>query len=483
MSGLCQSKSLGDREIGKQFAPLWKVLVKKLEVLFPDGDDTGTFIVPALDARSQVLRIKDRSTGVVNQCSSLLLLETDSFLLLLHQTCVFLVFFLKCCSGSSLKPTRQLCDCRPFAAWRVEAPFSAVSLEDPPYDCSRPCDTLSCLLFTALWLRHSQSILTQDIQQTKDVDLTCYKTLPNKSVTVYKWDPCPLSGWWLHLEDPTNPAFHRLRRIPITDTWKTIFLHLDVNVGDAMPSNHLKYSEVVWIGTHVSIFLKAVFDVARVTQEGLLDLRFLHKLPGKGTITTSVDLPEATTSSAFMKFMERTSFFTLFKCSHRVSSSLVRLYPTMQTQVVQAICIHEVLLPDDAVVTHLVTCQGRDHIVNVRSGCQSLVVANVQFEPELTLRSQRERLRLISPHWTHFPDATGMITGNFSIHATSIPPSQVGPMSLEWPVAPQGGLAQSHIQCRRPTQTVSILEMLNLLFHICVGEAIHSNHWKCSETD
>ena len=59
-----QSKSLEDGEIGKQFALVWKVLAEKLEVLFPEGDDTGTFIVPALDVRSQVLSIKDRRNGV-----------------------------------------------------------------------------------------------------------------------------------------------------------------------------------------------------------------------------------------------------------------------------------------------------------------------------------------------------------------------------------------------------------------------------------
>ena len=47
-----QSKSLEDREIGKQFAPLWRVLVEQLKILVPDGDDEGAFIVPALDARS-----------------------------------------------------------------------------------------------------------------------------------------------------------------------------------------------------------------------------------------------------------------------------------------------------------------------------------------------------------------------------------------------------------------------------------------------
>ena len=84
-----------------------------------------------------------------------------------------------------------------FAAWRVEAPLSAVSRrplfswfpfpvgstfcalydslpdcarrnilprEDPLYECGRPCDTMSCLFFTALWLQQSQSVLMQEIQ-------------------------------------------------------------------------------------------------------------------------------------------------------------------------------------------------------------------------------------------------------------------------------------------------------------------------------
>ena len=50
--------------LGKQFAPLWRELADQLKVLFPDGDGEGAFIIPALDARSQVLSIEDRRKGV-----------------------------------------------------------------------------------------------------------------------------------------------------------------------------------------------------------------------------------------------------------------------------------------------------------------------------------------------------------------------------------------------------------------------------------
>ena len=56
--------------------------------------------------------------------------------------------------------------------------------------------------------------------------------------------------------------------------------------------------------------------------------------------------------------------------------------------------IHESLFTDGAIVTHLSTCQGRNHIVTIQSGAFVLVVVNVHFDPDLTMRRLRERLRL-----------------------------------------------------------------------------------------
>ena len=80
-----------------------------------------------------------------------------------------------------------------------------------------------------------------------------------------------------------------------------------------------------------------------------------------------------------------------------------------------ATCIHKDLLPDDALVTHVVTCQGRDHVVSIRSGCRSLVIVNVHFEPELTLRSLRERSRRITPQWPPYPEAVGIVAWDFNL--------------------------------------------------------------------
>ena len=57
-------------------------------------------------------RIAD--TAWENQCSNLPLLETNRCLLSLLLIGVFLVFLMRCCNRSSLKPARPMCDGRPF---------------------------------------------------------------------------------------------------------------------------------------------------------------------------------------------------------------------------------------------------------------------------------------------------------------------------------------------------------------------------------
>ena len=126
--------------------------------------------------KSSALKIE--GTDLENQCSNLPPLEVDSCLPLLHLTCVFLVFPVKCCDGSSLKPARPMCDGRPFASplfrrlasrgalfrgllrWVLHFVLSWTrsvivhdatlsSREDPLFECGRPRDALSCLFFSA----------------------------------------------------------------------------------------------------------------------------------------------------------------------------------------------------------------------------------------------------------------------------------------------------------------------------------------------
>ena len=61
----------------------------------------------------------------------------------------------------------------------------------------------------------------------------------------------------------------------------------------------------------------------------------------------------------------------------------------------------------------MVTCQGRDHVVNIQSGQKNLMIVNVHLDLELTLRRLRERLRLITPHWPSYPNAVDIILGDF----------------------------------------------------------------------
>ena len=143
-----------------------------------------------LAPKSSTFKIEE--TELENMCSNLLLLEADTRLPLLHPSCMFLVFLLKCCNVFYLKPTGLMCDGRTLASplfrrlagrgaffcgfpfrWVLHFVFyliRGVALHESP-SCSRdsvdeygrPCDPLSCLLFSALWLRCNQSSLVQAV--------------------------------------------------------------------------------------------------------------------------------------------------------------------------------------------------------------------------------------------------------------------------------------------------------------------------------
>ena len=65
-------------------------------------------------------------------------------------------------------------------------------------ECRRPCDALSCFLFSALWLRSNHSIQVQETQSAKDIDMTCPRMLSIKAATCLQVGP-------MSLELPVDP--------------------------------------------------------------------------------------------------------------------------------------------------------------------------------------------------------------------------------------------------------------------------------------
>ena len=113
--------------------------------------------------------------------------------------------------------------------------------------------------------------------------------------------------------------------------------------------------------------------------------------------------------------MERTSIFRLFRCWLREFGSLGFFILDNENVGRSIICIARDLLPEEATVTNLATCQGRDHFVNTQSGKHNFVIVNVHFELEVTLRQLRGRLHLIHPRWPAYPCGVGVILGDFNI--------------------------------------------------------------------
>ena len=169
-----------DREIGKQFAPLWRELADQLE--FSSLKEMTK--VHLSSQRSTLAHISSASKieemELENQCSNLLLLQADKLLPLLHLSCLSLVFFLMCYNTFSLTPTGPMCDGRLLASplfrrlagrgalfrgfpfrWVPHFVFYLIrgvalheslscSGEDSLDECGRPCDPPHRLLFSAL---------------------------------------------------------------------------------------------------------------------------------------------------------------------------------------------------------------------------------------------------------------------------------------------------------------------------------------------
>ena len=377
--------------------------------------------------KSSAKRIEE--TGSENRCSNLPLQEGDSCWPLLQLTCVFLVFPVKCCNGSSLKPARPMCDGRPFTSplFRRLAgrgalfggfPFrwvlhfvlfltrsvimhdaTSCSREDSLYERVGPCDTLSCFFFSALWLQRSQSILVQEIQSAKDIDVTCFKTFPIKAATCLQVGP-------MSLDWPVDPFARFDQSRPSSSPEDPI---VDQQRGSLPASTRCRWRQDalqppqalqgIAGGDACGHFLSEGMRCVTWNTRGLVGSVFSKQKKREFKLKYLKSLFDANNILCHQEVHGKDEYLQAIQ----VMAPRFRLFgtflPDNENAGGSAICIHRDLLPEEAVVTHLITCQGRDHIVNIQSGRQGLVIVNVPFELELTLRQLRERLRLINPRW------------------------------------------------------------------------------------
>ena len=221
----------------------------------------------------------------------------------------------------------------------------------------------------------------------------------------------------LYLQDPTDPAFHLPMKIPNDerpeDTLPTL-PHLRWRRDDALQPPQVQQDAVgrdtcghfpdgvlpLCCLKHSRSLVGAVL-FSKTNRE--LKLNYFGKLIEKNNVI------------CFRRYTGRMNSFRLSRCGPRDSDYLVRSFLTMRMQKDQLFCIHKDLLLEGAIVSHVITCQGRDHVVNILSVCKYLVIVIVHFELELTRRRSRERLCLFTPHWPPYPNAVGIIMGDFNI--------------------------------------------------------------------
>ena len=121
--------------------------------------------------------------------------------------------------------------------------------------------------------------------------------------------------------------------------------------------NHLNYYSVLQVGMHVAISLMEVCGVLLGTPRGLVGSVFAKQKNREFKLKYLKKLFDNTTS--FRRCMEGTSISRLFRCwlQDFVSGTFIL---GNENAAGSAICIHKDTLPEEAIETHLITCQGRD---------------------------------------------------------------------------------------------------------------------------
>ena len=207
---------------------------------------------------------------------------------------------------------------------------SSYSREDYLGDCGCPCDPLSCLLFSALWLRCSQSILVQETESAKDVDLTCSATSLFREVTCLPVGP-------MSLDWPVDPFGRSDSSRPLLPpdvpggvqqrgAFSSFYTpSLETGCSSSTTADITTSYRVGWMWSlpfrrHAMYYLKHpgprwIFFYKTKEQ------RFQTQISLKNSWTT-------TTSFVSRKYMERTSFCKLSRCWLRDLGSLVPFFLT-----------------------------------------------------------------------------------------------------------------------------------------------------------
>ena len=228
---------------------------------------------------------------------------------------------------------------------------SSLSLrEDSLDDCGRPCDPLSCLIFSALWLRCNPTILVQETPSMKNVDPTCSTTFLFGDATCLPVGPMSLD-WPVNpcgSSDPSGPSL--LPRAPNGaqqrgafpaigySRWRQGALQAQPQISqrttgcDGYGPLPLRRSALCYL-KHPGASLDLFFYK---TKEQRIQTQLSQKTFGR-----------TTTSFVSRKCIARTSFFKLSRYWLRDFDYLGTLLPDNENAGGSAICIQKDLVPDE----------------------------------------------------------------------------------------------------------------------------------------
>ena len=180
--------------------------------------------------------------------------------------------------------------------------------------------------------------------------------------------------------------------------------------------HHRRYYSVPQFGMDVALSFPKACDVLLGTPGVSLDLFFPNRRTESSNSNISRDSLAPTIFYVFQEVHGKDEYLQAIQVlAPRFRFFFVPLFLITKTREDRLSAFIGTFYLKRLLMTHLVTCRGRDHLVSIQSGRHNLVIVNVHFQPELTLRQLRDRLRLIHPHWPAYLNAVGIILGVLEI--------------------------------------------------------------------
>ena len=204
-------------------------------------------------------------------------------------------------------------------------------------------------------------------RQPDEIDLTCFRVL-HLARWLAMWDLCPSSDHRLHQEDLINLVIHCPKKMQTMNILRMLIVLVHICVGDATPFSSSIKSAATSIGQEqMCAYSWWRYSMCYLEYERLIGSPTSSQLCREQKHISFTRLAENNDVIFLQEVHGKDEFFQ----ANQILVPQFRLFGTLKPNNLNAggsaICIHRNLFFDGNVISHVITCQGRERKMSFSS--------------------------------------------------------------------------------------------------------------------